>query len=379
MSLSRRIFLGVVLISTLVLATLAAWPLPEVPISPWDESSGAGPVDERAVYWVGHSLMSSRDPFAHGSRNVIESTGDIAESLGLRYRAFDHTLWGSPLSLAHRGRPHAYEREEPEHAGRRAELLDHADRYDTLVMVDTVPIGAARRYEHTEYYAARFRCDHLARRPDGRTYLYEGWVNYQGLADPSSLMGVASWRWPDRMRDEQRGYTAVAARVSEGTVAPPGLLGRLTRWLPSEKVCRGREPVFVVPVATAMLALHAELSRVDHPWRFRGRTLSSEDLFANPYTGWPADWPREGVDESEVRESLSHLTLRRPEEPADDIHPSALGTYLAALVHFATLYRRTPVGAPTIEGLADVDAERLQRLVWEVVTSDERTGVRRAD
>lgn len=178
------------------------------------------------------------------------------------------------------------------------------------------------------------------------------------------------------MRAEQRGYTEVAAQVTAGAVVPPGVVGRLTRWFPSERVCRGHDPVFVVPVATAMLALHEQLIRPEHDWRFDGRPMTTADLFVNPYVSWPEDWPRDDLDESTVRATLARLTQRHPGEPVDDIHPSVLGTYLVSLVHFSTLYRRSPEGATSIEGLAEVDALRLQRLVWEVVSTDERAGVR---
>lgn len=371
----RRIAVAVSVALTLVATALLAWPLPPMPRAPWAEVDlGSSRPDDRSVYWVGHSLMNARG--STDGRNVIEATGDVAESLGLRYRAFDHTLWGSPLSLAYRGRPHAYEREEPAHAARRSELRDRGARYDTLVLVDTVPIDAARRYEHTEYYATRFRCAHLARRPDALTYLYEAWVNFQGLSSDGDLSGVASWRWTDRMQAERRGYSEVAARVTAGAVIPPGPLGRLLRWFASEESCRGNQPVFVVPVASAMLALHDELSATDHTWRYRERPMTTADLFLNPHTRWPSDWPRDGLGDEEVRATLSRLPRRHPTEPVDDIHPSPLGVYLASLVHFSTLYRRSPEGAPTIEGLDERDARRLQRLVWRLVTNDERTGVR---
>lgn len=375
-SVRRRIIVGLALALACAGGTLAWWPLPEVPSSVWATSASAHSEDEHTVYWVGHSLMSSRDPTARPSRNVMESTGDIAESLGLRYRAFDHTLWGSPLSLAYRGSPHAYERNEPEFAARRAELLRHGEQYDALVLVDTVPLDAARRYEHSEYYVAKFRCDHLARRPDQRTYLFEAWTSFQGLSEPEDPSPAATWRWTDAMRAEQQGYTEVAARVSAGAVVPPGAFGRLLRWLPGERVCSARQSVLVIPVATALLALEARLREPDHGLRYRGSALTAADLFQNPYTEWPEDWPRDGLSESEVRMALSRLPLRHPSEPVDDIHPSALGVYFAALVHFATLYGRSPDGAVSIDGLADADARRLQRLAWQVVSSDERSGVR---
>jgi hypothetical protein len=135
--------------------------------------------------------------------------------------------------------------------------------------------------------------------------------------------------------------------------------------------------VFVVPVATAMLALDERLNQAGHEWRFDGRAMTTADLFVNPYVSWPEDWPRDDLEESAVRATLDRLPRRHAGEPVDDIHPSALGTYLVALVHFSTLFRRSAEGAAAaVEGLEDIDAQRMQRLVWEVVSTDERAGVR---
>jgi hypothetical protein len=61
----------------------------------------------------------------------------------------------------------------------------------------------------------------------------------------------------------------------------------------------------------------------------------------------------------------------RAEAPATELyqpdrkHPSLLGTYLAACVLYATLYRKTPVGVAYTAGLSDADAAMAQRVAWE--------------
>lgn len=69
---------------------------------------------------------------------------------------------------------------------------------------------------------------------------------------------------------------------------------------------------------------------------------------------------------------------------SDTIHPNEQGKYFVALVHFATIYGRSPEGlanqtksewgvnfsAPTAE-----QAAVFQRIAWEVVSNDPRTGV----
>jgi hypothetical protein len=58
------------------------------------------------------------------------------------------------------------------------------------------------------------------------------------------------------------------------------------------------------------------------------------------------------------------------------VHASELGVYVAALVHFAVLYRQSPEGLPPLApGLSPDSAARLQRLVWETVSRDPRTGI----
>jgi len=70
---------------------------------------------------------------------------------------------------------------------------------------------------------------------------------------------------------------------------------------------------------------------------------------------------------------------------SDDIHFNDYGAYLIALTHYAVLYQQSPVGLPHQLLRADgtyaddpgAEAARLmQNVVWDVVTSMPRTGVR---
>lgn len=51
----------------------------------------------------------------------------------------------------------------------------------------------------------------------------------------------------------------------------------------------------------------------------------------------------------------------------DKKHPSRLGTYLAASVFFATLYGKSPVGAPYTAGLSRQEAKFAQTTAWTAV------------
>lgn len=68
----------------------------------------------------------------------------------------------------------------------------------------------------------------------------------------------------------------------------------------------------------------------------------------------------------------------------DDIHMSELGWYFIACVHYATIYRRSPVGltGQTIDrfgapfgAIAEPTARVLQQIAWDVVSTDARAGV----
>jgi hypothetical protein len=74
---------------------------------------------------------------------------------------------------------------------------------------------------------------------------------------------------------------------------------------------------------------------------------------------------------------IAALTLRDPAAAPDDIHPSQVGVYFAALVHFATLYRRSPVGLPAFSEIGAALAGTLQSIAWEIVRNDARTGCSR--
>lgn len=351
----------------------ALWPEPAL-VTPDYRRHAAGPTESRSVYWVGHSLLAFRSPHRDGARNVMETVEDLARAGGLAYRGYDQTLWGSPLSLAYRGATHGHDRSEPELAMRRRELLENGSRYDTMVLTDTVPIDGARRYEHTSYYAHRFACDLVRSSPRARVYLYESWVSLQASWDEAGVGSPAAWRWVDRLRDERDGYTEVSREVSAGRIRPPSRWWRLTRWFAEPASCRLSTPVFVVPVASTFVRLASRLEadglEVD------GRPMTLEDFFHNPYTALPEGWPRDDLDEVTARALLRAQPRRFEDEPVDDIHPSPLGTYFAGLVHFATLYRRSPEGLPPLEsGLDPENARRLQRLVWDQVVHDERTGV----
>ncbi len=69
---------------------------------------------------------------------------------------------------------------------------------------------------------------------------------------------------------------------------------------------------------------------------------------------------------------------------SDTIHLNDLGAYVVALVHFATLYQRSPLGLPhqlalpdgtPAQHLSETAAAQIQQIVWDTVQTAPRTGL----
>lgn len=88
-----------------------------------------------------------------------------------------------------------------------------------------------------------------------------------------------------------------------------------------------------------------------------------------------------GIAELTRREQLFN---RNADGSLDPIHPNDLGVYLVALVHYATLYGKSPVGLPNQLLRADGTpatapspelALRMQEITWDVVRAQPLTGL----
>jgi len=350
-------------------------PAPDARDVDW-AAEGGGPRDSRRVYWVGHSLMNAVDSHVEGSTNLLERVGELAEARGHEYDFYDHTLYGSPLSLLWRGRPHSYQREEPM-AETLAELLERGGSYDALVMTEAIPVQRSMKSEHTAHYAQRFYCAMLDANPDADVYLYETWTHYQASDPEADYAPPELWDWGPRLEDDRRHWARVADLAMTGQVPEPGLEGKLDALFGTvDGGCEPGGPIYLVPVARAMARLDRALEERTLAG-FEGRDLSTADLFSNPYTEWPEGWPRDGaINRDEREDSLEALPLRHPGEELDDVHPSELGVWFTSVVHYATLYRRDPRGLPGPEGLPEETARALAGIAWDVVSTDPRAGVR---
>jgi len=117
------------------------------------------------------------------------------------------------------------------------------------------------------------------------------------------------------------------------------------------------------------------------------RADKATPLFYLPWTR-EAGWPENGIpnyDQMQAAVNDGYLTIANQESAAvapvgpawqyaltqystsdmwqsDGIHPTAKGTYLAACVFYATLYRQSPLGLSYHASLTEADAAKLQSI-----------------
>jgi len=243
-------------------------------------------------------------------------------------------------------------------------------------MTEVLAVRVALKSEHSAYYAQMFSCTVRRANPKARVYVYETWSHLNASNAETGYGPQSTFNWSRRMSEDRGYFEQLADLAATGNVPAPGIISRVSRILGRQGQCENGGPIFIVPVGTVFKELDSLLQR-EH-LEYQGRRLTIGDLFANAYTSWPEAWPlRTALEKGEEETALSKLTRRYPDEPLDDIHPSELGVYISSLVHFSTLYSRSPEGLPNfVSGLPDNVARRLASLVWEVVSHDPRTGVR---
>lgn len=365
---------------TTLLARSVPVPSPQYRTVDWTANQ-LGPKRSVRVYWVGHSLMEARAETDAGEISLLSLVGRFATSKGLTYSMGDHTLYGAPLSLQWRGRPHSYRRDVPERVLKRKAFEAQAASYDSIVLTETVPIGTALNFEHSAYYLQNFYCALKRGNPQARVFLYENWVNLQAPDPQAGYPPADRFDWRDRMIQDRALWDRLADTASGVRVPKPSWWSGVRSYFEvPAPACEANDPIFTVPVGTALVALHDRLikSRPDDNFSLRnGEHLTLGHLFVNPYVDWPAEWPLEAANNetSDPKARISKLTLRDPASALDDIHPSQIGIYFVSLVHFATLYRQSPVGLPSLTDIGDPLARTLQCIAWEVVVRDPRTGV----
>ncbi len=192
--------------------------------------------------------------------------------------------------------------------------------YDAFVMTEMVRLSDAIRYHQSRDYAAKWAAEAAAANPEAQIFLYESWHALDDQPD-----------WLTRLPEDLE------------TMWKPELLWPAAR--------AAKKPVWLIPAGQVMARLVSEAEG------------------------------QGGIAELKSRKDLFATT---PEGKLDPIHPNDLGIYLVALTHYAVLYGKSPVGLPHQLQRADGSAatapspelaQRMQEIVWEVVTRIPETGV----
>jgi hypothetical protein len=192
--------------------------------------------------------------------------------------------------------------------------------WDVVVMTEAVSLDDMIRWMEPVEYGGRFHALAMASNPRARTFMYETWHDRDVVR--SRFFGLLR-------RGDWRAYL-------------DDDLGKWERIVAGINARHEGRPMRIVPGGQAMARLTDALRAGQGP-----SGLSEADLFA------------------------------------DAIHLSPLGSYFIALVHFATIYRRSPEGATHVpedgEGRAvRIDphvAAFMQRTAWEVVREYAWSGV----
>jgi hypothetical protein len=225
--------------------------------------------------------------------------------------------WGTTLK-AHWGDDviNGFEAENAHPRFRPAHDAVKSAEYDAIVLTEMVEIRAALRYYDSPKYFALWAREALAARPDVRLYLYETWHQVDHKEG-----------WLERLdRDLDRYWLS-------------RLLGPALPDLPETA------KIQLIPAGQVLAAFARAVESKGGVGNIRDRT----DLFA-----------------------------RNPDGTIDPIHLNDLGNYLVALVHWAVLYHKDPVGLPYALAKADgtpaiSPAPAAARLMQEVTMSVVRT------
>lgn len=197
------------------------------------------------------------------------------------------------------------------------DLRAEIGRFDVLVLTERVPLSNTMPWHHSADVALRFAelaWQQGAGGNGGEVLLYSTWVE---IEDGPPFLGEGSdpdagLPWRERLDREASGWEDIRTHLNQNRP-------------------RGAPPVRMVPMLRVMAALYDEVEA--------GRA--------------PIDT---------IRAVFS-----------DDIHVNALGAWLAALAHFAVIYRRDPSGLTRPARVPPAVAHWYEALVWRVLTEDPAT------
>ncbi|TVQ89904.1 MAG: hypothetical protein EA397_13150 [Deltaproteobacteria bacterium] len=205
----------------------------------------------------------------------------------------------------------------------RVELLSGI--YDVLVITEAVPLDNHLTWSDTEIYAGHFYELAIESNPGSRVYLYETWhcLN-SGTPTGCDWDDGDDVPWRARLDSDHERWQGIVDDVNALSSGPEMRL---------------------IPAGQAMAELYDRIEAGEIP------------------------------ELSDIQELFT-----------DDIHLTDVGNYFVAMVHYATIYRRSPIGltretsdpwgAP-YTAPSPALAATLQEIAWDVVSRDPSYGVRR--
>jgi hypothetical protein len=189
-------------------------------------------------------------------------------------------------------------------------------RYDTLILTERHDIVDTLMWENTVAYTRHFHERLIEGNPQANTYLYHSWLSVPNKSNPSS--------WITYERTAAPAWQCIATRINQSIQ----LTGRSDR-------------VVYLPAGLALASLVEQATQ--------GSGVA-------------------GVTGSTVRETVDRIF-------SDDVHLTSLGIYYMALVNYASVYRRSPVGAWAPAGVSATQAQSLQAVAWQAVANHFNTFV----
>lgn len=271
-----------------------------------------GPRDSVAFFLSGHSLTD--DPLA----DDIVTT---ATSLGLEASYNEQIVLGSPIRVRTRGAAGGQTGWDGYSTGKNrgggsglnviAELATPATiegPYDTLIITERHDLVNTLIWEDTVKFVRHFHDRLVDGNPRGITYVYHSWLSVQDRDDPSGFIAYERAIYPAWECVAERVHVSLAAEGSSSEIVP-------------------------LPAGIALTDL-VELA-------------VAGDV--------------EGLSESTTSATIDRIF-------ADAVHLTPLGAYYVSLVTFATVYRRSPIGASPPAGIDPGLAARLQAIAWDSVS-----------
>ncbi len=182
-------------------------------------------------------------------------------------------------------------------------------RYDTLILTERHDIVSTLMWEDTVRYTRHFQDRLVAGNAAANTYLYHSWLAIADKNNPAP--------WVAYERTVAKAWQCTAARVNVSLAAA----GRGDR-------------VTYLPAGLALTDLVEQALRGSVP----------------------------GVSGGSAAQVVDRLFT-------DSLHPSALGQYFLSLVNYASVYRRSPVGAWAPSSVSAEQASALQNVAWQSVSN----------